>query len=205
MTTKAAATHGITNGSSEIGQGNRPNVADAPGDNTLIRKVIRRFSQSVHEIELRQDLSREQKVDRIRHIACGACAAIAVQPIPFADIFVLTPVQAYFGSRIAAIHGVPVSDSQAQDLMKEIIGLMGLAVVAQQIGIGVWKLITGGAGGFVTVPLVYSLTYAVMTVADAYFEAKAKKVTLSKERMRDILRDALKKGKAEQRDPGGAA
>lgn len=168
---------------------------DRPDDEPLIDKVTRQFSRHVHDIEQRTDLSREEKIDQIRQIACGACAAIAVQPIPFADIFILTPVQGYFGSRVAAIHRVPVSDAQVLDLVKEVVGLVGLGVVAQQLAIGLWKLVTGGLGGIVTVPLVWTLTYGVMTVVDHYYRAKARGVQLSKEKMREIFEQARKEGK----------
>ena len=80
----------------------------------------------------------EEKVSQVTHITCAACAAVAVQPIPFADIFILTPIQAYMGSRIAAIRGVPVSESEASEVIKEILGVIGMGFAAQQIAIGIW-------------------------------------------------------------------
>ncbi len=62
------------------------------------------------------------------------CAAIAIQPIPFADIFILTPLQAYMGVRISAIRRVPLSEKQASDLIKEIMGVVGMGMLAQQLG-----------------------------------------------------------------------
>lgn len=53
-----------------------------------------KIKNEITEIEHRTDISDEQKVSRITHIACATCAGVAIQPIPFADIFVLTPIQA---------------------------------------------------------------------------------------------------------------
>jgi uncharacterized protein (DUF697 family) len=161
-----------------------------------------RIRREITEIEHRTDLTDEEKVSRITHIACATCAGVAIQPIPFADILVLTPIQAYFATRIAAIRGVPVSESEASDWIKEIIGMVGLGIAAQQTAIAVWKLVTFGMGAFLTIPLVYGLTYAIMKVSDAYFSAKARKERLSEEQIKNIWKNAFqegkKKGKAEE-------
>ena len=154
-----------------------------------------RIREEITEIEHRTDLTDEAKVSRITHIACATCAGIAIQPIPFADIFVLTPIQAYFATRIAAIRGLPVSESDASDWIKEIIGMVGLGIVAQQTAIAVWKLVTFGLGSFLTIPLVYGLTYAIMKVADAYFSAKARKEKLSEDQIKAIWQSAFREGK----------
>jgi uncharacterized protein (DUF697 family) len=151
--------------------------------------------REITEIEHRTDLTDDKKVSRITHIACAVCAGVAIQPIPFADIFVLTPIQAYFATRIAAIRGIPVTESAVSDWIKAIVALVGLGVAAQQIAIAVWKLVTFGLGAFLTIPLVYGLTYAIMKVADAYFSAKARKERLSEQQIKDIWKDAFKEGR----------
>ena len=163
--------------------------------------ITEKLKLEISEIEHRTDMSDEQKVSRITHIACATCAGIAVQPIPFADIFILTPIQAYFASRIAAIRGVPVSESEMSDWIKELVGIVGLGLIAQQIAIGIWKLVTFGAGGLLTVPLVYTLTYAIMTVADRYFSAKARREKLTSTQIKAIWEEALKKGKNQGASP----
>lgn len=157
--------------------------------------ITDRLKKEITEIEHRSDITNEQKVSRITHIACATCAGVAIQPIPFADIFVLTPIQAYFASRIAAIRGAPVSESNASDWIKEIVGIVGLGIIAQQIAIGIWKIVTFGLGGLLTIPLVYGLTYAVMKVGDAYFSAKARNETLSDDQIKTIWKNAFSDGK----------
>jgi uncharacterized protein (DUF697 family) len=153
-----------------------------------------RLKREIFEIEKRDDLTVEEKVKRITHITCATCAGIAIQPIPFADIFILTPIQAYMGSRIAAIRGVPVSDSEAKDVVKEIIGVVGMGILAQQAAIGIWKTITFGLGGLATIPIVYGLSYAIMRVMDAYFIAKAAKRVLTPEEIKSIWKNAKQEG-----------
>lgn len=157
-----------------------------------IKDKIRR---EVIEIEHRSDLASDDMVSQITNIACVTCAGVAIQPIPFADIFVLTPIQAYFASRIAAIRGVPVSEASALDLIKQVIGIIGLGIIAQQIAIGIWKIVTFGMGGLLTIPLVYGLTHAVMKVVDAYYSANAKGEKLSDEKIKAIWKEFFSKGK----------
>jgi uncharacterized protein (DUF697 family) len=152
------------------------------------------FKKEITEIEHRTDITDDWKVSKIVHKSCAVCAVIAIQPIPFADNFILTPTQAYFASRISAIRGVPVSESEASDWIKEIVGIVGMGITAQQIAIGVWKTITFGLGGFVTIPLVYGLTYAIMKVSDVYFSAKAKGQRLSDEQIKSTFKSGFEEG-----------
>ncbi len=162
--------------------------------------ITNKIKVEITEIEERTDLSEKEKVEQIIKIASSTCALVAIQPIPFADIYLLTPIQAYFGSRIASIKGVPVNESEVLDLIKEVTGIIGLGVIAQQIGLGLWKFISGGLGGLLTLPMVYALTYAVMSVTDAHYTAKAKNRKLSDDVIKDIWKRAFKKGKKEKQD-----
>ena len=63
-------------------------------------------------------------------------STIAIQPIPFADIFILTPIQAYMGSRIAAIRGLKIEVQEVLVILKEIARVIGLGLLAQQIVTG---------------------------------------------------------------------
>lgn len=156
--------------------------------------IVDRLKREIFDIEERKDLTIDDKVSQITHIACAACAGVAIQPIPFADIFILTPIQAYMGSRIAAIRGVPVSEAEASDLVKEILGVIGMGLAAQQVAIGIWKTVIPGAGGFMTIPIVYGLSYAIMRVMDAYFEAKAGGRKLSPEQIKALWSSAKAEG-----------
>jgi uncharacterized protein (DUF697 family) len=163
-----------------------------------------RLKREIFEIEHRHDLTVEEKITRITHITCATCAGVAIQPIPFADIFILTPIQAYMGTRIAAIRGVPVSESEASDIVKEIIGAIGMGMIAQQLALGLYKTILPGLAGFTTIPLVYGLSYAIMKVMDAYFVAKASNRRLSATEIKALWGKAKsegeRQGKAQERN-----
>ena len=106
---------------------------------SLLSKARKKLKKEILDIENRKDISDDEKVSRIIKIFATTCAAVAVQPIPFADIFVLTPIQAYMGTRIGAIRGLPVSEAKSTEIIKEIAGVVGLGLLAQQLVIGGYK------------------------------------------------------------------
>lgn len=158
-------------------------------------KITDKIRQEITQIELREDISQDKKISNIIHIACATCAGISIQPLPFADILILTPVQGYFATRIAAIHGIALTENEALDWVKETIGLVGLGMLAQQIGLGVWKMVSFGFGGLLSIPLVYALTYAILRVADVYFSHKSRHEKISDEQIKAVWKEAFAQGK----------
>ena len=90
---------------------------------SIIEKAKEFLKKNLVEIEKRDDLSQSQKANRIINLFSGVCAGIAIQPIPFADIFVLTPIQVLMGERLAAIWGVPVTESSISAVINCSFGL----------------------------------------------------------------------------------
>jgi uncharacterized protein (DUF697 family) len=140
----------------------------------IIETVLEKIKSEITDVEDRDDLSDEQKRAQIIHLFSVICAVVAIQPIPFADIFVLTPIQAYMGTRLSAIRHMPLSEAESTDLIKEIAGVMGLGMLAQQAALGLYKVGLPGLAGFTTIPLVYGLTYAIGHVMDYYLENKSR-------------------------------
>lgn len=161
----------------------------------IIETAKKKIAAEITNIENRTDLSDEQKRSRIIHIFSVTCAAVAVQPIPFADIFVLTPIQAYMGVRLSAIRGMPLSDAEATDLLKEIAGIVGLGMAAQQVALGLYKVGLPFLAGFTTIPLVYGLTYAIGRIMDFYLEKKSKGQAVSNADLKSMWEKFREEGK----------
>ena len=134
----------------------------------------------------------EEKVEKLLRRFSAICAATAVQPIPFADIFILTPIQLYMGTLIAEARGYKFSMSE---IYKEILGVLGLSFLAQQTAIGLYKLGLPFIGGFMTIPLVFVLTYAIGKVMDFYFVSKTQGKTLTKDDLKNFFKQARKDAK----------
>ena len=164
---------------------------------SVISKAREKLKQEVLDIENRTDISNDEKVTRIIKIFSTTCAAVAVQPIPFADIFVLTPIQAYMGTRIAAIRDLPVSEEKATEIIKELAGVVGLGLLAQQLVIGGYKTFIPFLGAFTTIPIVFGLTYAIGKVMDVYFIKKSRNEKYNPEELAKIFKETLRKKKAE--------
>jgi uncharacterized protein (DUF697 family) len=163
----------------------------------VISKAKEKLKREVLDIENRTDISNDEKVARIIKIFATTCAAVAVQPIPFADIFVLTPIQAYMGTRIAAIRGVPVSEAKATTIIKELFGVVGLGMLGQNFVLTAYKIGVPFAGGFMTIPLVYAASYAIGKVIDYFFIKKSRNESINPEELKRIWKETLKKKKKE--------
>ena len=175
------------------------NQEEAKPTKRLLTRALDKLRHELLEIERRCDLTTEQKIDRVVHLGCSTCAAVAIQPIPFADIFVLTPLQALMGMKIANVHGLKISDQEARESVKQLFAVMGLGLIAQQLAIGAYKTVLPFLGAITTIPLVYGLTYAIGRTIDAYFRAKAQGRSLDDATLTEIFRKARKAGEAEGR------
>lgn len=161
----------------------------------IIDRAKENIKREVSDIENRTDLTDDQKVTRICTVFGTTCAAVAVQPIPFADIFVLTPIQAYMGKKIADIRGYNISEAGAKEVIKEISGLIGLGFLSQQLAIGAYKTVLPFISGFTTIPLVFGLTYGMGKVMDYYFEKKIKGEKIDPEMIKNIFKAGRAEGK----------
>ena len=164
---------------------------------SLLVKARDRLRREVLAIENRTDLTDDQKVGHIIVIFSTVCAGIAVQPIPFADMFILTPLQAFMGVRISAIRGLKLTENQSSDVIKELMGVVGMGMLAQQLGIAAAKLFFPIFGSVATVPVVFSLTFGMGKLIDVYFINKAAGKTLSPEELKRAWKKAKTEGEAE--------
>lgn len=169
-------------------------MGDTQGFMSSVREKLQR---EISGIEKRDDLSDDQKVNQIIIVFSSICAGVAIQPIPFADIFVLTPIQAYMGTRISTIRGMPLSEKEVGEVLKEIAGAVGLALLAQQLALGAYKTVLPFLAGFTTIPLVFGLSYGIGKVMDVYFINRAKGKKMSPEEIRAAWGEAQKEGKSE--------
>ena len=162
-----------------------------------IQSARARLQKEVLQIENRTDLTDDEKVSKIIVIFSTVCAAIAVQPIPFADIFILTPRQAFMGTRLAAIRGLRLSEAETTDIIKEIAGVVGMGLVAQQLGIAAAKILFPIFGGVATIPVVFGLTFSIGKVMDLYLVQKSKGRKLTTAEIKQAWNKAKKEGNAQ--------
>jgi len=154
-----------------------------------IDELNSRFNAVVHD----SNLSTDQKVNRVINGTGAICGVLAIQPLPFADIFILTPIQVVMILNIGKAYGFPLKKKEAQDIVTEIAGVVGLGFIAQQTVIGLYKTIIPFAGALTTIPLVWAATYGIGRVGKYYFECKK----AGKKWDKSTAKKEFKKGKEE--------
>lgn len=110
--------------------------------------------------------SKRETAKQLSHIAATACAALALQPIPIADIFVITPMQVLLVQAIGRVYGVPISTKTALEIATNI----GLGVLLQQIFVAIVKVGVPLMGGLLVSTYVYTATFYMGKMAQIYFE-----------------------------------
>ena len=120
---------------------------------------------------------KKEKVDTTIEWAAGRAAAIAIIPIPIADVAPLVANEIYMIMKIGAVYGIPLSDS----MITALLGVLG----ASFVGKGLASFIPG-----LKVPIVAAVTYGVGKAAQAWLENDMKTSD-------EDLKNLYKKGKEE--------
>lgn len=152
-----------------------------------------------------EDLKTIQKFDNQKEIEINntikkysaVCAALAIQPIPFADIFILTPTQILMGKKIADLRGYEIKENTIELILKEISGIIGMGLIAQQLVIGAYKTFLPFFGGITTIPVVYGLTYGIGKVMDYYIISKINGYQINKSEIEKIFKSSREIGERE--------
>ena len=168
-----------------------------PKANSLSQKLKDFLNKNLLDIESREDLSPEQKANKIVNLFAAVCSGVAIQPIPFADIFVLTPIQILMAERLSAIWGVSVTSAALSITVIDILKLCGMGLLSQQLAIGAYKTFLPFLGAVTTVPLVYGLTYAMGSVLSEMYKRRAKgQASLTEDEIKSLWSDMMQKGKS---------
>lgn len=125
----------------------------------------------------------------IRGICAWAGAMVAPQPIPIADIWIITPIQYTMVRAIGNIYGYKLSESS----IGEIAAVIGGGVTGQQICLALFKIGMPGYGGLFGSGFVFAWTHGIGYAAEAYFKSG---MTKTKEELEKIR----KQGEAEARE-----
>lgn len=131
------------------------------------------------------EIERKEKVAEARQKGAWGAALVAPQPIPFADIWLITPVQILMVRAIGNIHGYELSE----DTVKELLSVIGGGWLGQQVCLALFKIGMPGAGGLGGAAFVFFWTYAMGKAAEVYF---ASGMTASKEDLKKARQEGMK-------------
>ncbi len=133
----------------------------------LLKQVLDNFNFDVDP-----DKTREENADDVIKSAALLSGAIAVEPLPFADMLLITPVQLKMVLHIGKIYGFDVTPQRAREIVTELGAALAYGFAARQVMRGVAKIIAPVIGGIVTAPLVYGWTFGLGRLAETYFQRK---------------------------------
>lgn len=150
--------------------------------------------QLMDEISIDTKKSKEENISEILLVASGIAAAVAVQPIPFADFPILTAIEVVMVKRIGEVYGFAFSFDRTKEILIELGSVVGLAILAKNLILTGYKTVIPFAGGFFTIPLVFGSCYAIGRVADYYFKCRFDNVKFDKSMARKIFKKAKKWG-----------
>lgn len=155
------------------------------------QKLIKIFDGVVKDATIPED----KKVSIIIHATSLVCALVAAQPIPFADIFILTPIQLVMVTYLNKIIGNPYKSSELKEIITSLFAIVGWGVLAQQLVLGAYKTIIPFLGAITTIPLVYAATFALGNGARVMIESKLSDRKLSDTHLRYLVKSAQAEAK----------
>lgn len=150
----------------------------------ILDSIKEYIDNKIFSIEKRTDIGEDEKINELIISTAIVCAAIATQPFPGWDIFLLTPVQIYLGKKIAQVRNVKIDSFSA---IYEIAGAIGLGLTAQQSIIFLYKFIPFW-GSVTSIFTVFAATYVIGKTMDFYFINKKKGISVSTKEMKNIVK-----------------
>ena len=127
---------------------------------------------------------RKQYCSDVRSIAAKTGAALSPIPLPFADIWTITPVQMGMVQAIGNIHGYKLEGKN----LKAVFGTVAGGWLGQQVCLALFKIGLPGAGGIGGAGFVWVWTHAMGKVAEQYFISgmKLSKDEIDEARKREV-------------------
>ena len=152
----------------------------------------------VESITQDPSVDKETKAKLIIHATSLVCAIVAAQPIPFADIAVLTPIQLVMVTALNKIMGNPFEKSSIKEIVISLSGVVGWGTLAQHTILGLYKTVLPFMGGLTTIPLVYAATFGLGIGAKYMIEAKKNDQNISDAELKKAIEKAKQEAKVSQ-------
>ena len=130
----------------------------------IVSQVLDNFNFNIDP-----NLSREENAEAVIKNAAMLSGAVSIEPLPFADMLILTPLQIKMVLHIGKIYGFDITPERAGDIVRELGATVAYGMMARQVMRGVAKIALPVVGGVVTSPMVYGWTFALGRMAQTYF------------------------------------
>lgn len=151
----------------------------------LVKQVLDNFNFDVDPTQ-----TKDENAEAVIKNAALLAGAIAVEPVPFADILLITPLQAKMVLHVGKIYGFDLSMDRAREIAQELGATVAYGLAARQVMRGLAKLALPVIGGIITAPAVYGWTFALGRVAQNYFERKLQGLPDSRREQARVVQEA---------------
>jgi len=128
--------------------------------------------------------------DVVTAASFASCAAVAA-PLPLSDLWLATPVHVAMVIGVGRVYGRKLNRSEGVQLFTELAAAAGASVAARRIWIAISKFLLPGIGGWVQLPYVFAVTWALGRMAMVYFETP----DLDSDGLRNKFGDFVAEGK----------
>lgn len=172
-------------------------------DEKLEYRIQKKSEELKHTLDLiieEPSMSEELKSETIIHATALICAIVAIQPLPFADLFILSPIQVVMVTYLSKILGINEENIKSKEILVYLVGTVGWGVLSQQAILGLYKTIIPYAGGITTIPLVYMATYGLGRACKVLIKSKRENKHISKSTLKKIRDEAIEEIKRENRN-----
>ena len=156
----------------------------------IIKQVLDNFN-----FDIKPELSQEQNAEEVMRSAALLSGAIAVEPLPFADMLLITPLQMKMVAHIGLIYGFKPDRSRVRDIVAELGATFAFGYLARQVLRGAAKVVAPVIGGLITAPAVYGSTFALGKLAERYFKAQLEGGHLGRLEAKQVAKKALEDAK----------
>ena len=154
----------------------------------LLKQVLDNFNFDVDPAR-----TMDENAEEVIRSAALLCGAIAVEPLPFADLLLMTPVQIKMVLHVGKVYGFDITPERAREIVQELGVTVAYGMAARQVMRGLAKLALPVIGGLITAPAVYGWTYALGRLSQTYFENKRSGQPFSKVERVQVVQDAKKR------------
>lgn len=166
----------------------------------IVKEKSLELKENLDSVVEDPSLDNNTKINIIINATALCCAIVAVQPLPFADLFILSPIQVVMVTYLSKVIGMDGDKIKPNEILVYLIGSVGWGVLSQQAVIGLYKTVLPYAGGFTTIPLVYASTFALGICCKILIEARKKDTQISKEELKKIREKEIERIKKEGRN-----
>lgn len=156
----------------------------------LIKQVLDNFN-----FDIDPEKSIDENAEDVIRSASLLAGAVAVEPLPFADMLLITPVQVKMVLHVGKIYGFDITGERAREIVQELGVTVAYGMVARQVMRSLAKVALPVVGGLITAPAVYGWTYALGRLAEQYFEQKRRGLPFDKPQQIQVVQEAKKSAK----------